>query len=72
MKSEIWLALAAAGACIAVSISVVAQDTSGTMPPGAKADHEIPAGTVVTPESSIPKGPGRAHTHLEYVVPKSR
>jgi hypothetical protein len=66
MNREIWMALAIAGAAV---VPGVAQYASGTVPYGAKPLHQIPGGTVVVPESSIPKGPGRAHTHLEYVVP---
>jgi hypothetical protein len=73
VSSEIWLAITLAGAVVlAAPVLAFAQAASGTMPNGVligKVDHKIPGGTVVIPESSIPKGPGRAHTPLEVVIP---
>ena len=75
MESQTWRAVAAAGAfAIAASMPAFAQDSSGLTSFGgfmAKVDRVIRGGTVVIPESSIEKPPGRAHTHLEIVIPNT-
>lgn len=72
MKGQGWLAaLAAIALLVVASMPLVAQD-SGMVPYGAmmvKVHSVIAGGTVVIPESTIPKPPGRAHTHLMFVIP---
>jgi kumamolisin len=75
MRGAMWLTGAVAGAFfLATFMPAFAEQQGGMVSYGAmmvKVDHSTPGGWVVVPESSLPKPPGRAHTHLEFVLPST-